>query len=181
MADEKKITARETSTPPKQSFFAKDFSEIGKSLWNDRIIPGVKKFVYDVFTNGLHMSLFGNGVSTTTQSPYQQVSYHAYDQIYKPAQQYGAPKPPQPQQQSVLGYDRFVFDNRGDAEQVLLQMQDIIEEYGIVRVSDFYDIIQKTPPVTAHDWGWKSVVNAKVTVCSEGFCIQFPPVKPANK
>lgn len=173
-----KISVKETTKPPKESFFAKDLADVGKSLWKDRIIPGVKKFIYDVLSNGLHMSLFGSGTSNTS-SNYQQVSYKAYDQIYKPFSSQQPQRPPQ--QESVLGYDKFVFDNRGDAEAVLLQMQDIIEEYGVVRVSDFYDIIEKTPPVTAHDWGWKSVVAAKVSVCSEGFCIQFPPVKPINK
>lgn len=185
MADEKRqpvVQGKVSITDsPKTSFFAKDAKDVGSFLWKDRIIPGIKKFVYDIIMNGLHMSLFGSGTNTSGGSgysaPYQQVSFRGYDSPYKPVQQPSSQqqKPPVP---SGLNYDRFVFETRGDAEAVLMQMSDIVEEYGMVRVSDLYDLVGRTPPVTAHDYGWKAIAESKVTVCSEGFTIIFPKANP---
>lgn len=182
MAEQKpQIKVKEMSEPPKKSFFAKDMSEVGSYLWKDRIIPGLKKFVYDIFTNGLHMSLFGNGAANQSSQGYQYVSPYqgvAYGSMYKNQ----APKPAQAPQSNGLGYDRFLFEERGDAEKALVQLQDIINEFGMTRVSDLYDILQKTPPTPeAHNYGWESVVDAVVVPCADGFTIKFPKAKFLNK
>lgn len=183
MEEQKKkqiVTAKEMAEPAKQNFFVKDAKAVGEFLWGDKIIPGIKKFMYDIFINGLHMALFGNGTSAQNgnvnyAAPYQQVSYRSYDQAYKPQQ---AQKPIVPQ---GLNYDRLLYSSRGDAEKVLIQLGDIIDEYGVARVSDLYDIVGVTPQPTAHNYGWKSVVNAKVMPVADGFVINFPQANPINK
>lgn len=164
----------------KKSFIAKDAKEVGHYAFFDVLIPSIKRIIYDLTIKSLGMSLFGTETSsnsgyTSYARPYQSVSYGGnYPMRQLNAQQ-------QPQKAAIPGvndYQNFVFKSRGDAELVLNQMTDIIEEYGMVRVSELYDLVGKTAPVTSENYGWKSVVQARVDMCSEGFCIKLPPCYP---
>ena len=64
--------------------------------------------------------------------------------------------------------DRFIFSSRAEADEVLEQMADTIEEYGVVSVFDLYDFCGETVEFTARDYGWDSVVNAKIQMIGGG-------------
>ena len=64
--------------------------------------------------------------------------------------------------------DRFIFSSRAEADEVLEQMADTIEEYGVVSVFDLYDFCGETVEFTARDYGWDSVVNAKIQMIRGG-------------
>lgn len=70
--------------------------------------------------------------------------------------------------------DDIVFETREDAEKVLDAMEDTVKKYGVVSLADVYDIVGKTTTYVASKYGWKSVDDAKVIHCLDGYYIELP-------
>lgn len=69
----------------------------------------------------------------------------------------------------------IIFQTREDAETALSSMEDVIKQYGVVSLADVYDIAGRiTPSYAANKYGWKSLENAKVVRCREGYFIEVP-------
>lgn len=171
----------ETSTKKKirNSIIAKDGQTVKEYAIFDVLIPSVKRLFYDFSSKILSMILFGDGGrgSGSASGPfdysrqYQKVSFGGDSSR-------GPSSAPTRTNYSGFEYDTFIFETRGDVEKVIDQLSDCIEQYGQVSVSELYDAIGKTAPYTAENYGWISMAGAKAAICSEGFRIILPPVKP---
>lgn len=69
----------------------------------------------------------------------------------------------------------IIFQTREDAEVALSSMEDVIKQHGVVSLADVYDIVGRvTPSYAANKYGWRSLTNAKVVRCREGYFIEVP-------
>ena len=169
----------------RKSIIANDAKTVGHYTLFDVFIPSVKRIIYDLTTKALGMSLFGNGGGPANQNqgyvsyarPYSQISY-ANNNVLRPVNP--SQQQQRVQQPAINDYAHFVYATRGDAEYVLEQMQNILDDYSVVRVSELYDLAGKTAPITSENYGWTSLAQAHVDVCSEGFCIKLPAARPIN-
>jgi len=60
-------------------------------------------------------------------------------------------------------YDDITFEFKDDALEVLDRMDEIVEQYGVVRVSDLFEMAGRTGNgPTDHNYGWTSTRNASV-------------------
>ena len=73
-------------------------------------------------------------------------------------------------------FDNIFFENRGDAEQALDLMVEILNgDYKQVTVADFYDIVGITGEHTDNKYGWKDLSSAQVRGNSRsGYYIDLP-------
>ena len=65
--------------------------------------------------------------------------------------------------QPIVGTDDIEFTNREDAEEVLNRMDEIAEQYGVVRLADFFELAGDSG--NGHpdqNYGWTSTRNAQV-------------------
>ena len=75
----------------------------------------------------------------------------------------------------MFDYDDIIFDTRAEADKVLGCMDDIIDTYGVVRVTDMFDLVGESSPHTAMNYGWNNIRNAKiVSVRGGGYKIEMP-------
>ena len=79
-----------------------------------------------------------------------------------------------PENQPWQKYDDIILENRADAEKVLDQLFDLIDNYGQAAVSDLYDIVGMTPNFTDHKYGWTDLRKASVGRCRHGYSINLP-------
>lgn len=70
--------------------------------------------------------------------------------------------------------DDIVFETREDAETVLDAMEDTVKKHGLVTLADVYDIVGKATTYVANKYGWKSVDDAEVVRCRDGYYIKLP-------
>ena len=77
-------------------------------------------------------------------------------------------------------YDDIILDNRGEAEDVLSRMDELIDTYGVVSVADFYDLVGITGNYTDNKYGWSDIRNASVVRVREGYMIKLPKALPLN-
>jgi hypothetical protein len=74
-------------------------------------------------------------------------------------------------------FDDVVLQTRGEAEDVLDELRNRIEAYGVVAVSDFYDLCGITGNWTDEKWGWEDLVSARIRPVRGGYLISLPRPK----
>lgn len=154
------------------SIIAEDMRSVGLWIVSDVIVPSVKKVIYDVITNGADMMLYGRASGPRSSSTISKVSYGSYYQ--KP---YGSEPLRAGSNGGAFNYDNIVFDNRGDAEAVLTGLEDLLDQFEVVTVSDLYELADvASPSYTANQYGWTSLKGASVIRCRDGYLIKLPKV-----
>ena len=137
-----------------------------KSIWNylfTRVLdPTVRKLLYDLATNTIHMVLYegtkkNNGRSSSITA--DQVSYRRYyddpDDIPRPRSSSGS--------SSKWGFRPLSYSRREEAEKVLDRMCEILGTYRFVPVSDYYELSGIDEfPYTCNDYGWKNLDDAEI-------------------
>lgn len=78
-------------------------------------------------------------------------------------------------------YDDIIIDNRGEAEEVLDRMYELLDTYGLVSVADLYDLVGKTANYTDNKYGWDNLDTANVVRAGrDGYMIRLPKAKALN-
>ena len=77
-------------------------------------------------------------------------------------------------------FDDIILDSRGEAEDVLSRMDELIDNYGIVSVADFYDLCGITGSYTDNKYGWTDIRSAQVVRVRDGYKIKLPRALPLN-
>ena len=156
-------------------FISEDVSNVKNYILMDVIVPAVKKAISDVITNGIDMLLYGsNGRTNANRSTASTISYNRY---------YGRddhPRISDPVQTSRYSYDTITLTTRGEAEEVLARMDEIIDTYKMVRVADFYDLVGVTGNYTDNKYGWTNIRNAEVVRVRDGYRIKLPRALPID-
>lgn len=135
----------------------KALSEMGHNII-DAIIPGASSYI--------------KGTKST-------VSRIAYNRCFdkeddrRPIDKY-VPK-------SLFDYGDITLETRGEAEEVLHIMREIIKEYGLVRISDLYEMIGvPLDNYTGNNYGWMNLRTAEVVRVRDGFMLKLPRAIPLD-
>lgn len=155
---------------------AEDVSNVKNYIVMDVIVPAIKKAIYDLVVGSLDMSLYG-GRGSGKRYPSDRVSYRDYNSMSRRDER------PYDNRRSTTGYnyDDIVVDTRGQAESVLSLMDEVMEEYGHVRVADLYDSVGITGNYTDNDYGWHDIQNARIVRTPDGYKIKMPRAVPLKK
>lgn len=158
-----------------ETFISEDVSSVKSYVIQDVIIPVIKKTVCDIFADIPNMIFYGSPArSKRSSSNVDHISYNSYSDK-RDDRRYNN----EPRRRSIFDLDCIEFDDRGEAEKVLMVMDGIMEEYDLVRVADFYDLIGMSCDHTANDYGWTNIRNAEVVpVRGGGWIIKMPRAIP---
>lgn len=159
-------------------FVSEDVSSVKSYIIGEVLIPAMKKALSDIVTNGIDMILYGESGVTKRKSPGSRVSYtNYYDRRDRDRDRYGYDD-----RRVRAGYDfnDVILDSRGEAEDVLARMDELIDNYGIVSVADFYDLCGITGSYTDNKYGWTDIRSAQVVRVRDGYKIKLPRALPLN-
>lgn len=155
-------------------FISEDAGNVKNYIFLDVIIPAVKKAIYDLVVGVLDMSLYGGRGGSGKRSTADRVSYRDYNSVSRrDTRSYESARTT-----SGYSYDDIVLETRGEAEAVLSRMDEIMEEYEIVRVADLYDLVGITGEHTDNKYGWTNIRNAKIVRVRDGWKIEMPRALP---
>lgn len=155
-------------------FISEDVSHVKSYILMDVLVPAIKKAVSDIITNGVDMILYGESGHTKKSSTSSKVSYRSY---------YGRDNEKETSQSRRGGfeYDDIILDSRGEAEEVLASMDEIIDTYGLVSIADLYDLVGLTGKYTYAKYGWTNLSSASVIRARDGgYLLKLPKVLPLN-
>ena len=71
-------------------------------------------------------------------------------------------------------FDDIVMESRTDAEEVLTRLLDFIDNYGIVSIAEFYDMIGFETSYADFKYGWEELGQAVVTRVRDGYVLHLP-------
>lgn len=155
-------------------FISEDVSNVKNYIFMDVIVPAVKKAIYDLVVGTLDMSLYGGRGGGGKRPTADKVSYRDYNSVSRRDERtYNSNRTA-----SGYSYDDIVVDTRGEAETVLMRMDEIMEEYESVRVADLYDLVGVTGNYTDNNYGWTNIRNAEVVRVRDGYKIKMPRAIP---
>lgn len=156
-------------------FISEDAGNVKSYVFGEVLIPAIKKAISDIVTNGIDMILYGEAGRTKKNSPASRVSYRSYyDRDTERRRDYGSMRT-----RSGYDYSDIVLDSRGEAEDVLTRMDEIVETYGMVSVADLYEMVGLPGQYTDNKYGWTSNIrNASVVRVRDGYLIKLPKALP---
>lgn len=148
-------------------FMPGDVDSVKSYILMDVLVPSIKRAISDIVCNGINM-LLGEPNRGKNGSPAGRVAYRQYyrqdDRDYN-----------RPRAQAQYSYDDIEFDNRGDAEEVLYRMEELLDRFDVVSVADLFDLAGVSSNYTDNKYGWTDLRSARVErVSGGGYIIRLP-------
>lgn len=159
------------------TFIAEDAENVKSYIWEGVVIPTIKDTFFEIITGGLSMLLFGKRTGSSKTSTGSKISYTSY---YGRDRDRDVRRDDEPRSRSRFDYEDIVIPSRGEAEGVLIQMEELIDRYKVCSVLDLYDMLDRTAPYTADRFGWTSIRNARVERVRDGYMLRLPKVLPLD-
>lgn len=149
-------------------FISEDIEDVKCYIFEEVIIPAVKDTILDAAKALLGVK--GKSKNSTASK----ISYRSYYEREN-NRDYNTSRI-----RSRYDYDEVILNNRGEAEDVLSRMDELISMYGLVSVADFYDLVGITGDYTDNKYGWTNIRNASVIHVRDGYMIKLPKALPLN-
>lgn len=153
-------------------FISEDISNVKSYIWNDIIVPIVKKAISET----VDVILYGESGHSKKKSPASRVSYRSYyeDRDDNRRRDYGSIR------RSNYDYNDIVLENRGDAEEVLIKLDELIDVYGSASIADLYDMVGMSGSYTDNRYGWEKPGVGSVVRVRDGWLLKLPKVNILN-
>lgn len=154
-------------------FVSEDAGNVKSYILMEVLVPAVKKAISDIVTNGIDMLLYGETGVHKRNGASSKVSYRSY---YDRSNRSTSSS----RTRNGYSYDDIILENRGEAEEVLSRMDEIVATYGTVSVADLYDLVGITGAYTDNKYGWTDIRSASVVRVRDGYMIKLPRALPLN-
>ena len=154
-------------------FISEDASNVKSYILMDVLVPAIKKAISDIVRDGIDMILYGeSGRSRKSDGrTTNYVSYRSYsDRDRRDEHRY--------ESRRAYSYDDIILETKREAEEVLMQMQDIIDNYDVVSVADLYDLVGITGSHVDNKYGWTSLRTADSVRVRDGYLLKLPRPTP---
>lgn len=164
------------------TFFRGDAQMTWTSMVWESFFPNLRDNVEDSVINGIR-TLFGGTSSRSyyggprRSNVHNQISRHNPDSVLGSR---GAVSDPRMTRDDRVNQRLNVIDiaSRAEAEDVLSAMLALIDQYDLVRLAEFYQMVHMTPDHTDYSWGWEDLGGAKVVHSHGAYYLDLPqPIK----
>ena len=151
---------------------------VGAYILFDILIPAAKNTVFDIIKNGADMMLFGEGSRDRRHSRDgtigTRVSYERYYDRDRDRARYDDRRDSRDYNRSSFHSDDVLLPSREAANDVLDAMQDILDKYNAISVSDFLELVNLPDEYTDRGFGWTNLSRAEVQRVRDGYIIDLP-------
>lgn len=155
-------------------FISEDVSNVKNYIFMDVLVPAIKKAISDIVRDGIDMILYGESGRSKRNSSGSKVSYASYYDGDRKASHTRS------NNNARFDFEDIIFETRRDAEDVREQMEELIDHYGTVSVSDMYDMAGLTAPYTANKYGWINIRTAEPVRVRDGYILKLPRPMPID-
>lgn len=170
-----KVVAKKKSAFSKiaDEFISEDAKNVKSYVFGEVLIPAIKKAISDIVRDGIDIILYGGARGDGKRSTADRVSYRNYYDS-------GRSRETRPVATARYATDDIVLATRGEAQEVLDRMDELMDTYGLVRVADLYDLVGITGDYTDNKYGWTNIRNADIVRVRDGYVIKMPRAVPID-
>lgn len=158
-------------------FIAQSMTSVVSDIFTEVLLPSFKNMISDAVKSGIDRLLYGDSSyrANSNTTPASKISYNKY------YTEQSTRKPDVPVRiRETYDYNNIVFNSRGDAEAVLMSMDELISQYEVVRVADLYDLAGITGDYTDYRYGWTDIRSARIERVRDGYIIRMPKALPLD-
>lgn len=160
-----------------ETFIGEDVNSVSSYIIHDVLIPAAKSTLSDMVQGGIEMLLFGERKGNRTRRD-QGKSYVSYNSMSSQGNRRDDRRDDrrdvQSRNRARHNFDDVVLSSRGEAEEVLSHLVDLIIDYGQASVSDLYDLVGITGSFTDNKWGWTDLRSGSVSRARDGYLLNLP-------
>lgn len=158
-----------------ETFTGDDVHSVGTYILFDVIMPAAKTMVSDAVSQGIERMLFGDGARRTSSK--SGVGHTSYNRMYNAGasrDNRSSDRPTASRTRVDHEFDEVILETRGEAEEVMDLLMDLIQNYDVVTVSDLYDSVGISGSYTNDKWGWTNLKGAGIRRVRAGYLIDLP-------
>ena len=161
----------------KDVFISEDAGNVKNYIVMDVLIPAMKKAISDIVRDGIDMILYGESGRGKKRSDSYYVSY---DKKYRDRDRDRSYDRDRDRVRRGYSCDDIIIETRGEAEEVLTRMDELIETYGVASVADLYDLVGLRCEYTDNKYGWTNLRNAEPMRVRDGYMLKMPKALPID-
>lgn len=156
-----------------ETFVKEDLNTVKSYIWTEVLLPAFKAVISD----SVNMMLYGETSRNrkTNNRRASQVSYSSY---------YDRPndrrEPNYVRSASRYIFDDLKFEDRGDADEVLLTLEDLLNRYPSVSIADLNELVGITGRYTDNKYGWTDISQAYIERTRDGYILRMPKAIPLD-
>lgn len=182
----KVIKQKKTAIDKFKDAFLGESENLGDYIMYDVLVPAFRDTISDMGF-GVIERLFGNGRSRSSYSNSvvrdRGRSYISYNNVSNDNRRSSRNSRDDRRDldkgsRARHNFENVIFTSRGEAEDVLAHLVDMIMEYGEATVRSFYELSNIESDYTDDKYGWTNLRDAYVDRTRDGHIIVFPPTRP---
>jgi hypothetical protein len=156
--------------------------EVSNYVMHDVVIPAAKTTIADLVEGAIEMVLFGGDARTRHVVRNKGRSYVSYSDMYSGGTVRGRGGRPETRRPHNVeratrmrhDFSGVVLGSRAEAEIVMGEMVDLIEQYGVASVSDLYDLVGLSSEYTDNKFGWFDLTGISTMRVRDGWSLELP-------
>lgn len=151
----------------------------------DVLIPEARNTFVSMVKDGIDVMVYGEGTKDNRRGNIRRDrgrSYVSYSKMYDRDSRFDRNKERRRSHSKASHrFDDIVLDRIEDAELVLSNLVDLIDDYGIAKVSDFYDQVDLNADYVDYKWGWDNLSDAHIERERDGWILRMPKPIPLDR
>jgi hypothetical protein len=170
-----------------ETFFGGDGHSVVDYVIKDVLLPAAKDMVADAVSQGIERMIFGESRAPggrrasargINNGPVNYGRYSATSPVRKDPREES--RPISRRSRSSHDFDEIILATRGEADEVIDKLYDMLQRYGTVSVSDLYELVGSSASYTDEKWGWTDLRRAGVTRTRNGYLLNLPAPEPLD-
>ena len=168
----------------KEAFVGEDGDDqsVADYILYDVLVPAAKNTISDMVTGGIEMILYGErrGSSRMNRNRGRSyVNYSGYSTRRDDDRVRNGSRVRRSARDRVYN-DDIVIPTRGEAEQTIDSLLDIIDQYGSASIADLYSLTGIDSDFTDNSYGWTNLSTASVSRTRDGYILNLPRAYPID-
>ena len=155
-------------------FMAENSDSVMQYVVMEVLVPAAKNMISDAVSQGVERMMFGDIRPRATQG--NRPGYTNYSKA-QPRQDY-ARRAMSSVARSQHDFSDLILESRGEAEEVLDRLRELVSQYKLATVNDLYDLVGISGEFTDDKWGWFDLRAASVRPTRGGYLLILPRTQP---
>jgi hypothetical protein len=162
----------------KELIFGEDFRGATRYIAADVLLPAVRNMVVDATTKGIERMVYGDNAPRTRSGSGR--SKTTYNSPISRSRSVMIPDQPPFHSRHERGLEvrDIILSSRLEAERVVEELMDMVEEYQYATVADFYSLLGHPTTFVDNQWGWSALHYIEIRQIREGWLLDMPSPEP---